>query len=370
MAGAKRKSATTAKDAKSAIEQMQKLYGKDAIFVMDKMPIMKVPTFTSSSLAIDHALGCGGIPRGRIIEVYGLESSGKTTLALHILASAQKQALDEGKFVAFIDVEHALDKKYAGKLGIDTNEMLFSQPDYAEQALDMVIDLAKTGQCTAVVLDSVAALVPKAELDGGMEDNTYALQARKMSQAMRKMTAIVSKSETSIIFINQVREKIGVLFGDKKDTPAGKALKFYSSVRMEVKRIKTLKDTKGEVNVANSCIVKVAKNKLAPPLREAEIKIVFGKGIDMEHDLFVMGAKYGYVKKSGAMYKLPPKLHPKTIKGANNFLKFLSVNEEVAARLRSAILKKMKAELKAELEVGDEEVNEKPKRKKRTKTES
>jgi len=307
-----------------AITQIERTYGKGAIMRMSDAAQVKVPAISTGSISLDFALGIGGIPRGRVIEIYGPESSGKTTLSLHIIAEAQRA----GGQVAFIDAEHALDVKYAEQLGVNVEELLVSQPDTGEQALDIAETLIRTNALDVVVIDSVAALVPKAEIDGEMGDSHVGLQARLMSQAMRKLTAVLNRSKTSAVFINQIREKIGVMFGSPETTPGGRALKFYSSVRMDIRRIASIKD-KTE-SIGNRAKVKVVKNKMAPPFREAEFDIMFGEGISKEGDLLDLGVEKGVVEKSGTWFTYGDE---RLGQGRENAKRFLKENPDIRDKI-------------------------------------
>lgn len=284
------------KAVEAALLNIEKRFGKGSIMRLGEREISDVPAISTTSLSLDIAVGVGGVPRGRIIEIFGPESSGKTTLALHIVAEAQKA----GGVAAYIDAEHAMDADYSGKLGVDVDQLLISQPDSGEQALEIAEALVRSNGVDVIVIDSVAALVPRAELDGEMGDSLPGLQARLMSQALRKLTAIVSQSNTCFIFINQIREKIGVMFGNPETTSGGRALKFYSSVRLDIRRIGALKD--GDRLVGNRTKVKVVKNKVAPPFRECEFDIMYGEGISREGDVLDLGAAQRVVEKSGAWF--------------------------------------------------------------------
>lgn len=280
----------------AALSNIEKKFGKGSIMRLGEREVSDIPAISTTSLSLDAAVGVGGVPRGRIIEIYGPESSGKTTLALHIVAEAQKA----GGVAAYIDAEHAMDADYAGKLGVDIAQLLISQPDSGEQALEIAEALVRSNGVDVIVVDSVAALVPRAELDGEMGDSLPGLQARLMSQALRKLTAIVSQSNTCFIFINQIREKIGVMFGNPETTSGGRALKFYSSLRLDIRRIGAIKD--GDRVVGNRTKVKVAKNKVAPPFRECEFDIMYGEGISREGDLLDLAVVNRVVEKSGAWF--------------------------------------------------------------------
>jgi recombination protein RecA len=315
-----------------ALAQIEKQHGKGSVMRLGdqgRMPVSAIPT---GSIALDVALGVGGLPRGRVVEIYGPESSGKTTVALHAVASAQA----EGGIAAFIDAEHALDPDYARALGVDTDALLVSQPDTGEQALEIADMLVRSGALDVIVIDSVAALVPRAEIEGEMGDSHVGLQARLMSQALRKMAGALSSSGTTAIFINQLREKIGVMFGSPETTTGGRALKFYASVRLDVRRIETLKD--GTDAVANRTRVKVVKNKVAPPFKQAEFDIVYGKGISREGSLIDVGVEQGLIRKSGAWYTYEG---DQLGQGKENVRKFLTDNPDLAEEIEKRIKEKL-----------------------------
>ncbi|MGA2097351.1 MAG: recombinase RecA [Candidatus Acidiferrum sp.] len=317
----------------AAISQIEKDHGKGAIMRLgSKDVLVPVSVIPSGCLSIDAALGVGGFPRGRVIEIYGPESGGKTTMTLHVIAEAQKL----GGQAAFIDAEHALDPVYARKLGVDVDNLLVSQPDNGEQALEIAETLIRSGGVDIVVVDSVAALVPKAELEGDMGDPQMGLQARLMSQALRKLTAIVSKSRTSLIFINQIREKIGVMFGNPETTTGGRALKFYASMRIDIRRIQAIKE--GDKVVGSRTRAKVVKNKVAAPFREAEFDIVYGEGISREGDLIDLGVDRGLVEKSGTWLSFGGE---RMGQGRENARIFLKENKDIREKLENALRKKM-----------------------------
>jgi len=313
-----------------ALRQIEKQFGKGSIMKLGEEGIQKIDTIPSGSLALDVALGIGGYPRGRVIEIYGPESSGKTTVALHAIAEAQKQ----GGQAAFIDAEHALDPTYAQALGVDTDELLLSQPDTGEQGLEITEALIRSGAVDIVVIDSVAALVPKAEIEGEMGDSHMGLQARLMSQALRKLSGAINKSNATAIFINQIREKIGIVFGNPETTPGGRALKFYSSVRLEVRRAETLKQ--GNDIVGNRARIKVVKNKVAPPFKQVEVDIMYGLGISKEGEVLDVGADLDIVDKSGAWYSYKG---DRLGQGRENSKLFLKENPETLQEIHAAIRK-------------------------------
>ena len=317
-----------------ALAQIEKQFGKGAIMRLGDAPIQKVDVISTGCLSLDLALGIGGVPRGRIIEIYGPESSGKTTVSLHILAEAQKA----GGTAAFIDAEHALDPIYAQKLGVNIDELYVSQPDNGEQALDICETLVKSGAVDIIVIDSVAALTPKAEIDGEMGDAHMGLQARLMSQALRKITAITAKSNTCVIFINQLREKMNSIgFGTPETTTGGKALKFYASIRLDVRKIESLKDNSNEI-YASKTKVKVVKNKLAPPFKTAEFEIVFGKGISKEGNILDLSVENGLVQKTGAWYSYQ---NNKIAQGREAAKSFLLANPEILSTLEQQLKEKL-----------------------------
>ena len=313
----------------AALSQIEKQYGKGAVMKLgDSSAHMNVETVSTGSLSLDIALGLGGVPKGRIVEVYGPESSGKTTVALHMIAEVQKN----GGIAGFIDAEHALDPAYASKIGVDMDNLYISQPDNGEQALEITETMVRSGAVDIVIVDSVAALVPKAEIDGDMGDSHVGLQARLMSQALRKLTAVISKSNCIVIFINQLREKVGVMFGNPETTTGGRALKFYSSIRMDVRRIEALKQG-GEV-IGNRTRIKVVKNKIAPPFKEAEFDIMFGEGISKEGDVLDLAANCNIVNKSGAWYAYKDN---KIGQGRENAKTFLKENPEIMKEIEEAV---------------------------------
>src|SRR5580700_188791 len=315
-----------------ALLQMDKQFGKGAVLQLGSRNVLPVKVISSGSISIDSALGVGGFPRGRVTEIFGPESSGKTTLALHVIAEAQAA----GGTAAFIDAEHALDPTYARKLGVDIDNLLVSQPDCGEQALEITNAMVASNAVDMIVVDSVAALVPRAELEGEMGDSFMGLHARLMSQAMRKLTGALSRANTCLIFINQVREKIGVMFGNPETTTGGRALKFYSSVRVEVRRTATLKD--GEQAVGNRTKVKIVKNKVASPFREAEIDILYGEGISREGDLLDLGAEQGVVEKSGSWYSFQGE---RIGQGRDNARTFLKEHPEIRDRMDAGVRQKI-----------------------------
>ena len=311
------------------LDKIEKSYGKGSIMRLGDRVADEVPAISSGSIALDVALGIGGYPRGRVVEIYGPESSGKTTLAIHAIAEAQKA----GGIAAFVDAEHAFDPSYAQKLGVDINELLISQPDHGEQALEIVDNLVRSGAVDIVVIDSVAALTPKAELEGEMGDSKMGLQARLMSQALRKLTGNISKTKTCCIFINQLREKIGVMFGNPETTTGGNALKFYSSVRLDIRRIGQLKD--GEEVMGNNVRVRVVKNKVAPPFRKAEFDILYGEGISKSGEIIDLGVQFNIIKKSGSWFSYG---ETRLGQGRETVRNLILVNPELAQELETKIL--------------------------------
>ncbi len=313
-----------------AMAQIERQFGKGAIMKLNDSNVRNVKAIPTGALALDLALGIGGLPRGRVVEIYGPESSGKTTLALHVVAEAQRN----GGVAAFIDAEHALDPVYAKALGVDVDELLISQPDTGEQALEIADMLIRSGALDVVVVDSVAALVPRAELEGDMGDTHVGLQARLMSQALRKLAGTINRSDTTAIFINQLREKIGVMFGSPETTPGGRALKFYASVRIDVRRIESIKQ--GTDNIGNRVRAKIVKNKVAPPFRVAEFDIMFGEGISREGSLIDVAVEHGVVRKAGAWYTFDG---DQLGQGRERAKEFLRENVEVALQLQDRVLR-------------------------------
>ncbi|MEK6335361.1 MAG: recombinase RecA [Acidobacteriota bacterium] len=323
----------------AALLNIEKRFGKGSIMRLGERDVSDIPAISTTSLSLDAAIGVGGVPRGRIIEIYGPESSGKTTLALHIVAEAQKA----GGVAAYIDAEHAMDADYAGKLGVNVDDLLISQPDSGEQALEIAEALVRSNGVDVIVIDSVAALVPRAELDGEMGDSLPGLQARLMSQALRKLTAIVAQSNTCFIFINQIREKIGVMFGSPETTSGGRALKFYSSLRLDIRRIGAIKDA--DRVVGNRTKVKVAKNKVAPPFREAEFDIMYGEGISREGDLLDLAANNRVVEKSGAWFSYKG---DRLGQGRENSKQTLKDNPEVLKRIENDVKRALGMKVRGE----------------------
>ena len=325
-----------------AVGQIEKQFGKGAIMRLGQDAVTTVPHISTGSIGIDHALGIGGVPRGRVVEIFGPEASGKTTLTLQIIAQAQRR----GGTAAFVDAEHALDPTYAKKLGVDLDSLLVAQPDHGEQALEIVEVLVRSGGADVVVVDSVAALVPKAEIDGDMGEAQVGLQARLMSQALRKLTAVVARSSTCLVFINQLREKIGVMFGSPETTTGGRALKFYSSVRVDIRRIGGIKD--GDQAVGSRTRVKIVKNKLAPPFRIAEFDLMFGEGVSREGDLLDLAVAHRIVEKSGTWFSCDGERLGQGRERVKQFLKEnTAVFESIDTRLRKALHLPADAEPKA-----------------------
>ena len=314
-----------------AISQIERQFGRGSIMKLGEESYLDIPSISTGSLALDLALGVGGVPRGRVIEIFGPESSGKTTLALHVAAEAQTK----GGMVAFVDAEHALDVSYARKLGVDVDSLLVSQPDTGEQALDIAEILVRSGGIDVLIIDSVAALVPRAEIEGEMGDHHVGLQARLMSQALRKLTATISKSRTCVIFINQIRMKIGVMFGNPETTTGGNALKFYASQRLDIRRIGAIKE--GDQMIGNRTRVKVVKNKVAPPFKEAEFDIIYGEGISKDGDILDMGVSLGIVEKSGAWYTFG---EDRIGQGRQNVKRFLAENKDIRDKIADLILER------------------------------
>jgi recombination protein RecA len=324
-----------------AISQIEKQFGRGSIMKMGEEKVQDIPAISTGSIALDLALGIGGVPRGRVVEIYGPESSGKTTLALHI--AAETQIL--GGMVAFIDAEHALDVKYARQLGVDVDGLLVSQPDTGEQGLDIAEILVRSGAIDTLIIDSVAALVPRAEIEGDMGDSHMGLQARLMSQALRKLTGTISKSMTCVIFINQIRMKIGVMFGSPETTTGGNALKFYASQRLDIRRIGAIKE--GDQIIGNRTRVKVVKNKIAPPFKEAEFDIIYGTGISKEGDILDLGVSLGIIEKSGSWYSSDGE---RMGQGRENVKGFLAENQDIKEHITDLIMEK----------IGLKKVKEKP----------
>lgn len=338
----------------AAISQIEKQYGKGSVMKLgDSANKMNVDAYPTGSLSLDIALGIGGLPKGRVIEVYGPESSGKTTVALHVVAEVQKL----GGIAGFIDAEHALDPVYAKNIGVDIDNLYISQPDNGEQALEITETMVRSGAVDIIIVDSVAALVPKAEIDGDMGDSHVGLQARLMSQALRKLTAVISKSNCIVIFINQLREKVGVMFGNPETTTGGRALKFYSSVRLDVRRVEALKQA-GEV-IGNRTRIKVVKNKVAPPFREAEFDIMFGKGISREGDILDLASDCGVVNKSGAWYAYK---EGKIGQGRENAKQYLADNPAVMEEIEKKV--RVHYELAGEEQQEESQEKEKPEKEK------
>jgi recombination protein RecA len=314
-----------------AISQIERQFGRGSIMKMSEERVIDLPAISTGSLALDLALGIGGVPKGRVVEIYGPEASGKTTLALHVAAEAQTQ----GGMVAFVDAEHALDVGYARKLGVDVDSLLVSQPDTGEQALDITEILVRSGAIDVLIIDSVAALVPRAEIEGEMGDQHIGLQARLMSQALRKLTATISKSKTCVIFINQIRMRIGIMFGNPETTTGGNALKFYATQRLDIRRIGAIKE--GDQVVGNRTRVKVVKNKIAPPFKEAEFDIIYGRGISKEGDILDLGVGLELVEKSGAWYSFEGE---RIGQGRENVKRFLNENKDIRDRIGALVVEK------------------------------
>jgi recombination protein RecA len=344
-------SADRGKAVEAALLNIEKKFGKGSIMRLGEKEISDIPAISTTSLSLDAAIGIGGVPRGRVIEIYGPESSGKTTLALHIVAEAQKA----GGVAAYIDAEHAMDAEYAGNLGVNIDQLLISQPDSGEQALEIAEALVRSNGVDVIVVDSVAALVPRAELDGEMGDSLPGLQARLMSQALRKLTAIVASSNTCFIFINQIREKIGVMFGSPETTTGGRALKFYSSLRLDIRRIGAIKD--GDRFVGNRTRVKVVKNKVAPPFHECEFDIVYGEGISREGDLVDLGVTHKIVEKSGAWFSYKGE---RLGQGRENAKQTLKDNPELLQRVLNDVKTALGINVQGETEATQTNASETP----------
>jgi recombination protein RecA len=332
------------KTLESTISQIERNFGKGSVMKLGEREVVEIDTISSGSLSLDMALGIGGLPKGRIVEIYGPESSGKTTLALHVIAEAQKG----GGTCAFVDAEHALDPIYAKKLGVDTDEMLISQPDNGEQALEIADTLVNSSAIDVLVIDSVAALVPRAEIEGDMGDSHMGLHARLMSQALRKLTGSISRSQTLVVFINQIRQKIGVMFGNPETTTGGNALKFYASVRMDIRRIGAIKDR--EEVVGNQTRVKVVKNKLAPPFKSVEFDIMYGEGISKTGEILDLASKDGLVEKSGAWYSYDGE---RIGQGRENAKSYLKENPSIAEKIENNIRSQKQKET-----TKDDEINQ------------
>ncbi|GBD87955.1 recombinase A [bacterium BMS3Abin03] len=337
-----------------AIASIEKTYGKGAIMKLGDGVVNDIASIPTGALSLDYALGIGGIPRGRVTEVYGPESSGKTTLCLHVIAEAQKL----GGLAAFIDAEHALDVNYAKRLGVDTPNLLISQPDFGEQALEITDTLVRSNAIDIIVIDSVAALVPRSEIEGEMGDATMAVQARLMSQALRKLTAAISKSKTAVVFINQLRSKIGVIFGNPETTTGGNALKFYASVRIDIRRIAAIKD--GDQVIGNRTKVKIVKSKVAPPFKQVEFDILYNEGISKTGDLIDLGVQHGIIKKSGAWFTYGED----RFQGRESFRQKLMEMTELSNKLEKEVKEKLGMNKKEKAETTNGEQSEKPKEKK------
>jgi recombination protein RecA len=322
-----------------AVEQIEKQHGKGAVMTLNGGPIAKVESISTGSISLDAAIGIGGIPRGRVIEIYGPESSGKTTICLHVIAEAQRN----GGLAAFVDTEHALDINYAKKLGVDVNNLLLSQPEYGEQALEIVETLVRSGALDVIVVDSVAALTPRAEIEGEMGDPTMGVQARLMSQALRKLTAAISKSKTSVMFTNQLRQKIGIMFGNPETTTGGNALKFYASLRLDVRRIEAIKD--GQTVIGNRVKVKVVKNKVAPPFRETQFDILYNEGISKIGDLIDVAVEQNIIAKAGSWFSFKDE---KIGQGRDAVKKYLQENEKIEKEIRATVREKLGLQEKPE----------------------